>query len=65
MKRWYKSKTVWFNIAVTLVAIGNELMPLVSVMDGEASADLRMYLILATSFGNMILRMVTSTKVTL
>ena len=64
-KKWYRSRTFWYNAAVTLVALGNELLPLLQVMDNPAREELRMWLIFATTFGNAILRVVTQTKVTL
>lgn len=65
MKKWWKSKTVWYNVAMTLLAIANELAPVVDLMDGERAEVIRAYLVIASSVGNIILRTVTSTKVTL
>lgn len=64
-KRWYKSKTIWFNIGTSLVAAGNELLPILDVMSPEAAADHRALLIVAMSIGNLILRIVTSSPVKL
>lgn len=65
VKKWYKSKTLWFNLAVGLTAAGNELLPVVDLMDGDSREALRTYLIIAVSVGNTILRVVTKTKVTI
>jgi len=65
MKKWYKSKTIWYNIAVSFVAIGNEMMPVLGVMEGAAAEELRAWLVLLLAVGNTILRTVTKTKVQL
>lgn len=65
VKKWYKSKTLWFNLAIGLTAAGNELLPVVELMDAEGQEVLRAYLIVALSVGNTILRVVTKTKVTI
>lgn len=65
VKKWYKSKTLWFNLAVGLTAAGNELLPVVELMAGDSREVLRTYLIIAGSVGNTILRVVTKTKVTI
>lgn len=64
VKKWYKSKTIWFNVAVGLTAAGNELLPVLDLMEGDGQEVLRAYLIVALSVGNTILRIVTKTKVT-
>lgn len=65
MKKWWKSKTVWFNIATALIAAGNELAPLLQIMETATAESVRIVLIMASSTGNMVLRIVTSTKVTM
>lgn len=64
-KKWYKSKTVWFNVGVGLVAAGTELTPLLDLIAGPELDAMRAYLVISLSMGNTILRVVTRTKVTL
>lgn len=65
MKKWYKSKTLWFNVATVLIAAGNELAPLLELMEAEAAESARVLIIMASSVGNTVLRIVTNTKVTM
>lgn len=65
VKKWYQSKTMWYNIAVSMVAAGNEMMPIVGVLDPAIADTVRAYLIVALAAGNTILRSITSTKVSL
>lgn len=62
-KPWYKSKTIWYNVALGLVAAGNELAPLLDLMDPEPASVLRPLLIVALAVGNTILRIITTKPV--
>jgi len=54
MKKWYKSKVVWFNIVTLALAIINEMAG--KVIPTECSASI-------VAIGNVLLRMITSTKI--
>lgn len=63
-KAWWKSKTLWFNVATALVTISNEMAPLAEIMSKENSEAFRSIIIVASVLGNTILRLVTKTPVT-
>lgn len=65
MKPWYKSKTIWFNVATAIVATGNEMMPVLGVLDSATAETVRPFLVIGLAVGNTMLRVVTETKVTL
>lgn len=59
MKQWHQSRTIWFNIGSGLVAIGNELAPVVLALDGDVQQTARVAVAVAISLGNIILRLIT------
>jgi hypothetical protein len=64
VKRWFRSKTMWFNIATMMVATANELLPIIDIVNSETSEALRLPLMLMNAFGNMILRRITNSPIT-
>lgn len=62
----WRSRTFWFNFAMSLLAVGAELAPLLDlVTDPVLQARARAILMILTIAGNFVLRLVTDTKVTL
>ena len=59
MKRWWKSKTVWWNIGTGATIIGAELMAVAEVLPPEWPEPARAVLVAVMSGGNVILRFVT------
>lgn len=50
MKKWYQSKTVWFNIVTTIVGV-------VTFLQGQPTfAEFAPWLVLVAGIGNLILR---------
>ena len=64
IKRWFRSKTMWFNLATMMVSTANELMPLLNIVDSATADALRLPLFLLNAIGNIILRRVTRDPVT-
>lgn len=62
-KKWYKSRTIWFNLATALVIASAEIAPLLDVVAPETQVELRTYVILASVIGNLILRFLTESRV--
>lgn len=60
MKRWYQSRTLWFNIATGMVGLGTELLAVVELVPDDWQSLLRAALIIVTALGNAILRFLTS-----
>lgn len=63
-KPWWKSKTIWYNVAITLVATANEMAPVVDILDPTVADTIRPFLIMALAVGNTVLRVVTTKPVT-
>lgn len=62
----WRSRTFWFNLAMTLLAVGAELAPLIDLIgDPVVQARARAALLILTIAGNFVLRLVTDTKVRL
>ena len=61
MKKWYKSKTLWFNVAV---AIGAAVETSLSLVQGYFDPRFFLALIGLTSGVNVVLRFMTTTAVT-
>jgi len=53
MKRWYKSKTVWFNLITTALAVVSELSNVFPMKDHPG------IWITITTFGNLLLRVIS------
>lgn len=64
MKRWFRSKTMWYNVALILTGTANELLPILDFASPETAEALRFPLYLALAIGNIILRRVTHEPVT-
>lgn len=58
MKNWYQSKTLWFNILTTLVAVIGEVTKTLPLNAGTTKI---FGIILVV--GNMLLRLVTNTAI--
>lgn len=54
-KQWYKSWTVWFNIALLAIDVINQLAKIVPLPPG--------FLVLVGGFGNVLLRLKTTTGI--
>jgi hypothetical protein len=63
MKRWWQSKTVWFNVATGLIGIGTEAAALVDAVPEGWQETARLGLVALVAVGNVILRLVTSEPV--
>ena len=55
MKKWYWSKTVWFNVLAFVVAVAAAFG-----FDGSLSDDIAVYVMPAVAVINLILRFVTN-----
>lgn len=60
MKKWWQSRTIWFNIGSVLLVIGTEFASFVEFLDPAQQDDVRFWLALFTAAGNAILRSVTT-----
>lgn len=60
MKKWYKSRTLWFNVAV---AIGAAVEASLSLIEGYFDPRIFLALIGITAGVNVILRFLTTTGV--
>ncbi len=58
MKYWFKSKTVWFNVIVTIIALATEL----SNADVLSTENLLKIYAGVISIGNIILRVFFTTQ---
>jgi len=61
MKKWYKSKTLWFNVAV---AIGTAVEASLTLVQGYFDPRMFLALIGITAGVNVVLRFMTTTSVT-
>ena len=61
MKKWYKSKTLWFNVAV---AIGAAVEASLTLVQGYFDPRVFLALIGITAGVNVVLRFMTTTGVT-
>ena len=66
-KKWHQSKTVWFNLLSAAVFLSTELDAVLVLYPGpDATVDLiRAWLPFVSAVGNLWLRSVTRTAVTL
>lgn len=55
-KRWWRSKTIWFNIATGIVAFANELAAIVELLPDTYQPPVRIALIGINAVGNVWLR---------
>ena len=61
MKKWYKSKTLWFNVAV---AVGAAVEASLTLVQGYFDPRVFLALIGLTAGVNVVLRFMTTTSVT-
>ena len=61
MKKWYKSRTLWFNVAV---AVGAAVESSLSMIQGYFDPRVFLALIGLTAGVNVVLRFMTTTSVT-
>lgn len=60
MKPLHKSRTLWLNVAVGLIAISSEVAAFIDVIrDDDIVYTLRLINSLALMFGNIIMRILT------
>ena len=57
MKKWYKSKTLWFNV---LAAMGAALEASLSIIQGNLDNRVYLGLVIFVAGGNVILRMLSN-----
>lgn len=60
VKKWYQSKTIWFNGGTFLVTVGGELAILSEFVPSEYRVVFLGGLTMASAFGNIIIRTVTT-----
>ena len=61
MKKWYKSKTIWFNVAA---AMGAALEASISIIQGQVRPEIYLGLVVFIAGGNVILRMLSTQGIT-
>lgn len=60
MKRWYESRTIWFNLASAILIIGTEFAQLSDLIKPEYQELFKLTLLCMTVLGNTILRILTT-----
>ena len=61
MKKWYQSKTLWFNV---LVAVGPAIEASLSLVQGYFDPRVFLAIIGVTSGVNVLLRFISTTAIT-
>jgi|ABSR01.1.fsa_nt_gi hypothetical protein len=61
MKKWYQSKTLWFNV---LVAVGTAIEASLSLVQGYFDPRVFLAIIGVTSGVNVLLRFISTTAIT-
>jgi hypothetical protein len=64
-KKWYASKTMWFNIAFGVLTVGTAVLNYFGYSDFEPTGEVTMLVGALVAIVNIILRLVTSKKLTL
>lgn len=59
-KRWYKSKTIWFNSAIMVSAMLTGIVGLLPIVQGVVSASAYAWVFFGVSAINIVLRVVTN-----
>ena len=59
LKAWWRSKTIWANVGMALVAVGTEFLALVEFIPPEQQFIARLSVTAFIAVGNVILRTVT------
>ncbi len=62
-KPWYKSKTVWFNVATVVIAISAGMGELLPILAPVVSQQLMTYVVFGVGALNLILRKLTTTGI--
>ena len=60
-KKWYQSKTVWFNIATGVVAVTAGLSGVLPILAPVVTEVTMAYILFGVGLINIVLRAVTST----
>lgn len=60
MKKWYKSKTIIFNVLITVLLVAEQSFSLLQSVLGESVYGVVLFTL---TIGNVILRTVTNTSV--
>ena len=60
MKPWYSSRTIWLNVAFTLVAMGSEFGGFIALLPEDYRGHAMLVAALCLALGNFILRLDTS-----
>lgn len=63
MKRWYQSKTVWFNIAVGAVSFTAALPGMLAILAPVLTVEVLKYTLFGVAIVNYFLRRVTHSGV--
>lgn len=61
-KRWYRSKTLWFNAIVLMLAAAEMQL---NVLQGVLPGDVYAWLAFVLPVGNAVLRLFTTTAITI
>lgn len=59
-KPWWASRTIWFNVALVMSAIGAEFAALADLLPQEWQEPVRLALVAMSAIGNMLLRVMTA-----
>ena len=59
VKRWYKSKTIWLNVAGLSIAVAQEFLVLVELLPETYQDAVRFWLMFLLALGNIVVRTVT------
>jgi len=62
-KKWYQSKTVWFNVASVIIAVTAGLGEFLPILGPVISQQLMTYFIFGAGIVNLILRKLTTTGI--
>ncbi len=62
-KKWYKSKTVWFNVAVGATAFFSALPGMLAILTPVLTIGMMKYILFSVAVINYFLRRVTTTGV--
>jgi hypothetical protein len=63
VKKWYKSKTVWFNVAVGATAFTAALPGMLAILAPVLTVEVLKYTLFGVAVANYFLRRITSTGV--
>ena len=62
-KKWYKSKTMWANIAVGLATLAGVVIEALPILESQITVEAYKGLLFVATFANIDLRKITTTGV--